>query len=220
MWKALINLKSALMNRMRRTLLRILPLVLILQAVAKDQNWQPPKHVDSPDRRFSIDMEPAKPGQASGGNDEFLVIREGGKEIARQATLGFLLDVFWDDTGKYVAINNRQANAGDYLWVFSLPDGKCIKPPDSPQLKPLSKLALDAFQHLDSRATDQKLEKVWVTGKGWWGNGKLLVRFAARYGYTVGKFPAHFVYDAPAKISSSGLEFIPGEARAVQYLGD
>jgi hypothetical protein len=198
----------------------VLILLFALPAMAKDPNWVPPKHVDSPDQRFSVDMEPSKSGEEQNGNDEAMVIRESGKEIARRATFGFLLDVFWDDRGKYVAINNRQANAGDYLWVFSLPDGKCIKEPDSPQLKPLSKLALDAFQRLDKRATDQKLEKVWVTGKGWWGDGKLLIRFAARYGYTVGKFPAHFVYDAQAKISGSKLEFIPGEARAVQYLSD
>jgi len=29
-----------------------------------------------------------------------------------------------------VAINNRRANAGDYLWVISLRDGKPIKMPD------------------------------------------------------------------------------------------
>jgi hypothetical protein len=184
----------------------------------KAQEWKPPRHVNSPNGRFSVEIQDTKPDQKS--NDELLIIRAGDKELARQMTLGYLLDVFWDDTGKYVAINNRRANAGDYLWVFSLSDGKCIKQPDSPQLTPLSKLALDAFQRLDRRATDDKLEKIWVKAKGWWGSDKLLVRFAATYGYSVGKLPAYFVYDAQAKISGSKLIFIPGEARQVQSLSD
>jgi len=216
------------MNEKNRTLGRFLlalTLIVITSPCArsqttelKAQEWKPPRHVNSPDGRFSVEIRDTKPDQKS--NDELLIIRDRDKELARQMTFGYLLDVFWDDTGKYVAVNNRRANAGDYLWVFSLSNGKCIKEPDSPQLTPLSKLAFDAFQRLDRRATDDKLEKVWVKAKGWWGSGKLLMRFAARYGYTVGKFPAHFVYDAQAKISGSKLIFIPGEARQVQSLSD
>jgi hypothetical protein len=184
------------------------------------EEWKPPTHVDSPDRRFSVQIQNTAADEKS-INDRLLIIRDRDKEIARQKTLGYLIDAFWDDTGKYVAVNNRRANAGDYVWIFSLPDGKCVKAPDSPQLAFLSKSALEAFHRLDSRATDEKLEKVWVKAKGFWGSGnKLLIRFAARYGYTAGKFPAHFVYDAQVKISGSNLVLLSGEARRVDYLSD
>ena len=44
--------------------------------------------------------------------------------------MGYLLNVFFSPDNGYVAINNRRANAGDYLWVISLPNGKAIKMPD------------------------------------------------------------------------------------------
>lgn len=180
--------------------------------------WKPPTQVDSPDKRFTVELQDTAPDQKF--IDRVLIIREGGREIARQKTLGYLLNVFWDDTGKYVAVNNRRANAGDYIWIFSLPDGKCIKTADSGQFAFLSQPALKAFQRLDSRATDEKLEKIWIKAKGWWGSGKLLVQVASRYGYNVGKFPAHFVYDAQVTISASKFGLVSGEARRVDYLSD
>jgi len=50
--------------------------------------------------------------------------------LAEFPTMGYLLDVFFSSDDAHVAINNRRANAGDYLWVISLPDGKTIKMPD------------------------------------------------------------------------------------------
>jgi len=44
--------------------------------------------------------------------------------------MGYLLDVFYSADNSYVAINNRRANAGDYLWVISLRDGQPLKIPE------------------------------------------------------------------------------------------
>ena len=44
--------------------------------------------------------------------------------------MGYLLDVFYSADNRYVAINNRRANAGDYLWVISLRDGQPLKIPE------------------------------------------------------------------------------------------
>ncbi len=44
--------------------------------------------------------------------------------------MGYLLNAFFSPDNAYVAINNRRANACDYLWVISLRNGKAIKMPD------------------------------------------------------------------------------------------
>jgi len=59
-----------------------------------------------------------------------LSVSAAGKTLATFETMGYLLDVFFSPNSAYVAINNRRANSGDYLWVISLPDGKAIKMPD------------------------------------------------------------------------------------------
>jgi hypothetical protein len=59
-----------------------------------------------------------------------LRVSAGGKILAEFPTMGYLLDVLFSPDNAYVAVNNRRANAGDYLWVMSLRDGKPIKMPD------------------------------------------------------------------------------------------
>jgi hypothetical protein len=59
-----------------------------------------------------------------------LRVSAGGKTLAEFPTMGYLLDVFFSPDTAHVAINNRRANAGDYLWVISLHDGRAIKMPD------------------------------------------------------------------------------------------
>jgi hypothetical protein len=59
-----------------------------------------------------------------------LQIASAGKTLAEFPTMGYLLDVFFRSDNEYVAINNRRANSGDYLWVISLRNGKAIKLPD------------------------------------------------------------------------------------------
>jgi hypothetical protein len=211
-----------------KTVKRVLILTAALQcaitfaAPAQTSDWTPPTRVDSPDKRFSIEIrENPEPKHDSGRDERLLTISDRGKQIAEHKTYGYLLDVFWSDTGKYVAVNNRRANAGDYIWIFSLPDGKCVKMADTDQLAFLSRRAGEAIHRLDNRATEDKLEKEWINAKGWWGSGnKLLIRIGTRYGFMIGEFPAHFVYDAVVRIDGSNFVFVSGEARQVAYLGD
>jgi hypothetical protein len=50
--------------------------------------------------------------------------------LVRVSTIGYLLGAFWTLDERYVAVNNRRGNSGDYLWVFSLRTGQVIKGPD------------------------------------------------------------------------------------------
>jgi hypothetical protein len=44
--------------------------------------------------------------------------------------MGYLLEALWSADGRYVAVNNRRGNSGDYLWVFSVPDGRVLQAPN------------------------------------------------------------------------------------------
>ena len=58
-----------------------------------------------------------------------LAVYHGEQCISKHPTSGHLLSALWSPDSKYVAVNNRQGNAGDYVWVFSLIDGKVLKVP-------------------------------------------------------------------------------------------
>src|SRR5215472_17524704 len=86
----------------------------------------PPSRLCSLDNKYCVDIIPR-----AGHPDECtLRVPADGKTLARFATMGYLLDIFFSPDNAYVAVNNRRANAGDYLWVVSLHDGKAIKMPD------------------------------------------------------------------------------------------
>jgi hypothetical protein len=86
----------------------------------------PPSQVCSGDKKYCVAMKATK-----GHPDECtLCLSSGGKTVASFPTMGYLLDAFFSPDNAHVAINNRRANSGDYLWVISLPDGKAIKIPD------------------------------------------------------------------------------------------
>ena len=86
----------------------------------------PPSKVCSSDSEYCVQMVPT-PGQP---DEATLRLSAGGKTLAEFPTMGYLLDVFFSPDNAHVAINNRRANAGDYLWVISLHDGRAIKMPD------------------------------------------------------------------------------------------
>jgi hypothetical protein len=67
---------------------------------------------------------------AGHADERTLRVSAGSKTLAQFPTMGYLMDVFFSPDSAHVAINNRRANAGDYLWVLSLRDGKAIKMPD------------------------------------------------------------------------------------------
>jgi hypothetical protein len=91
----------------------------------KDESG-PPTKVCSRDNSYCVQMIPT-PGHA---DECTLRVSANGTTLAEFGTMGYLLDVFFSADNAYVAVNNRRANAGDYLWVISLRNGKAIKMPD------------------------------------------------------------------------------------------
>ena len=93
---------------------------------AASNEWAPPEKICSRDNKYCVQMIPkaGHPDQCT------LRVSSNSRILAEFATMGYLLDVFYSADEGYVAINNRRANAGDYLWIISLHDGQPLKIPE------------------------------------------------------------------------------------------
>lgn len=143
----------------------------------------PPSRVCSHDNKYCISMI-----ATTGHPDECtLRVSAGGKKLAEFSTMGYLLTVFFRPDDAYVAINNRRANAGDYLWVISLRDGKAIKLPDDVAedtgKKDFGKIAGDHWSDQSSpevialcpTCTTDDLRHSFLFSTGWTSSGELKV---------------------------------------------
>jgi hypothetical protein len=116
-----------------------------------------------------------------------LRVSAGSKALAEFPTMGYLLNVFFSPDDAYVAINNRRANSGDYLWVISLRDGKAIKMPDDVAeevgKKDLGGIAGDRWSDqsrpeviaLCPTCTSDDLRHSFLFSTGWTSSGELKV---------------------------------------------
>jgi len=120
-------------------------------------------------------------------DESMLRVLAGSKKLAEFPTMGYLLNVFFSPDNANVAINNRRANSGDYLWVISLRDGKAIKMPDDVAedsgKKDLGKIAGDHWSDqsnpeviaLCPTCTGDDLRHSFLFSTGWTSSGELKV---------------------------------------------
>jgi hypothetical protein len=147
---------------------------------------QPPRELFSPDGRHSVKMiETALPGSDPDGGFLTLSVRAGERVLSQFPTEGYLIDAFWSPDGRYVAVDNRRANSGDYLWVFSLGDGRAIKKPVD--AGPQGKAEPNAYEHLVKSLLGRVTErfpalnathflKLFVFAHGWTKSSELQVK--------------------------------------------
>lgn len=93
------------------------------------QNWTPPPDLCARDGDYCVKIIRKRLPDAPEGEEFTLIVSSKARILARFPTYGYLLSAFWSPDNRYVAINNRRANAGDYLWVISLGDGNLLKIP-------------------------------------------------------------------------------------------
>jgi hypothetical protein len=168
------------------------------QAISEDR-------LASPDGRFSVAIV-HKPHPRGDELEQFtLELRSGAKVIANYPTTGYLLAVHWSPNVRLVAINNRRANSGDYLWVLSLKDGAAVKRPEDRFDESVRIHVERAVRKRDRRATTENLRKYWLTAKGWRDAGVLDIQFCIAYWENIGTFR----YDARASVGRQ-LQLGPG----------
>lgn len=88
-------------------------------------------NLSSPGGRYRLRiLEHALPRADPYFGDYTLILSNRKRLLSKVSTTGYLIDALWSPDGRYVAVNNRRGNSGDYVWVFSLTDGKSVKKPD------------------------------------------------------------------------------------------
>ena len=172
---------------------------------------EPPAKITSPNGKYSVEIvDQALPGADS--LEEFTLIVSGqGKALAKVPTFGYLTAAHWSDDGKYVAVNNRRGNSGDYVWVFDLQSGKALKQPDDKHGEAWEKAAADAVHKELPSANEDMLVRDWVTAQGWKdGQLQFVVRSVYRgadkkYDFEAVADPANWQIKS-AKLVKRGLE--------------
>jgi hypothetical protein len=146
---------------------------VMLSAVQVFAEEETPQKLSSPDGKYSVEIVDKPLPGADSLEDFTLVLSSGGKAIAKVPTYGYLTAAHWSDDGKYVAVNNRRGNSGDYIWVFDLSTGKALKRPDDKRGEAWEKAAANAVHKELPSANPDTLNRDWVTATGW-KNGQLL----------------------------------------------
>ena len=169
---------------MQRALPIVLALTAFLSSAAIAAENDPPEELYSPHQRYSVRiLHSALPGADPYGGFFTIAVRSGQQYIAKYPTIGYLLDAFWSSDERYVAVDNRRANSGDYLWVFRLSDGRTIRMPvDAVPGHPedaYEKYAENLVQRVTRKfpeLTYGGFRKLFTFAKGWTNSGDLLVK--------------------------------------------
>lgn len=166
---------------MRLTTLAFTAVLLMIVNLRSVAQSEPPKKISSPDGKFAVEIvDQALPGTDS--LDEFtLIVSQEEKPLTKVPTFGYLIAAHWSDDGRYVAVNNRRGNSGDYVWVFDLKTGKALKQPDDNNGENWQKAAAQAVHKDLPSANEDTLIRDWVTAQGWRGGQlQIVVRSAYR----------------------------------------
>lgn len=129
----------------------ILPVVIALLCVRTSIALEddPPEELFSPNHRFSIKLlHKALAGFDAADFCFTLAVYDRERCLSEFPTVGYLLEAFWSPDGEYVAVNNRRANNGDYLWVLRLADGKAVKKPVDADDEPMTAVRSEQFKQL------------------------------------------------------------------------
>jgi hypothetical protein len=170
------------MPRLRFPALLVLP-ILALAAFSRARE-EPPDELYSPDHQYSVTiLQTALPGSDTYEGFFTIAVRHGKQDLSKFPTEGYLIDALWSPDARYVAVDNRRANSGDYLWVFRLSDGRAIKKPVD--AKPghsddvYDKYAKEVVNRVTAvypELTYGQFRKLFVFAKGWTNSRELQVK--------------------------------------------
>jgi hypothetical protein len=187
-------------------------------------DWEPPEELCSEDNNYCIKIIDAElPDKSAKGRiasdypeteTGTLVVSAKGQILAKYPTFGYLLSAFWSPDDGYVAVNNRRANGGDYIWILSLRDGAAIKVPED--LAPKSERRRLVTNYLEAvkkirrtcpKCTEDNVTKSWLEARGWKGTNELTVRQDFRFVY--GAETVSFTVSETYRVSADRFELRP-----------
>ncbi len=184
---------------MKTILLAALTLALLPFPTSHAQTpEEPPARIESPDGKTSVRiLHEAMPGTDPGTEFFTLEVLRGEKAILRVPTAGYLLTAHWSPDGRFLAVNNRRGNSGDYIWVFDLAKAATLKTPDDKTGDKWIDAGVKQIAAEIRSIAKKSPYRYWLTANGWEDGGKLLVTLRARYGETG-------AYDAKARAAWNG----------------
>lgn len=166
----------------------------------------------SPDGKMEARIvQKAMPGTDGVTNFFTLEVLVNGKVINQLPTEGYLMAVHRSPDGKWLAINNRRGNQGDYLWVVSLSDGTVLKRADDALGTRWLGAATAEIEDQNKGASAESLSRNWITAEGWSKTGDLLVSIRVQY-----RGLGAFDYIAPAKLRNGKLVLQAGDITVVK----
>jgi len=132
-------------------------------------------------RAISVKIEES-PTPANQEEDRWLVLRRGADEIGRFPTIGYVLQSYLSPNQQLIAVNNRQGNSGDYLWVIATADGKALKRPGDDLGMEIERRA-SALADEAAKRKSSLLEghKTWTNAVAWTGNNRLSVNVRTQH---------------------------------------
>jgi hypothetical protein len=164
----------------------------------------PPQELCSPDQNFCVTIAPADSREGAGGKN--LIVTSSGRTLAQYPTSGYLLHAFW--TRQYVAVNNRRANTGDYLWVISLADGSTLK---VPEVDAQGDSWEATMQQITARWPDlakNENYKAWLQTRGWKSAAELNVVETVQFRTLQAWVEVHKIYSVNGgKVVLTGQSF-------------
>lgn len=126
------------------------------------------REITSPDQQSAVKIEHrALPRSDSVDGFFTLVLRVHGIAVLECPTMGYLLDAFWSPDNRYVAVNNRRSNSGDYVWVFSVPDRRVLEVPNDKVGEMFAHRAAARFSELTNASFEKftNLAKKWINSR-------------------------------------------------------
>ena len=160
--------------------MKLLPIALLALAIGTSFAQTNQREFTAPDSKSTVRMLEKPMAGADVLLDFFtLEVRANGKVVAQVPTCGFLMNAYWSPDGSLLAVNNRRGNSGDYLWIFTIPGGKCIKRADDKIGESWVASALSAIKKKASGA--KELNKSWLCADGWTPDGKLKISIRDKF---------------------------------------
>ncbi|MCW1921190.1 YARHG domain-containing protein [Luteolibacter arcticus] len=131
----------------------------------------------SPDGKFTVEIyDDVQQGP-------LILVTENGDHLFEQPSMGYLLDAHWSPNGRYLALNERRANSGDYLWIMDLQRQDVLKKPDDELWRQMQVHCSDLLQREARKSWGAEVEgdKDWGTAAHWDGSGNLIAKVTVQF---------------------------------------
>ena len=124
---------------------------------------------------FAVDVIDGIAPGGGGFEDRSLVLRQGNAEIGRFPTFGYVLNFYASPDQRFVAVNNRRGNSGDYLWIIGT-DGRVLKRPEDELGQRIEREAVERANRVaQQRSPEFQGHKTWINAIEWKNDTSLSV---------------------------------------------